>query len=130
MENPWLMAVRRSGINEGLGRISGVATASRQGEGGLPGSGIIAPRYPRDYEFVAVEDLMASDFVKEPRSRESSETHHIVLFIKKSPGPCTYARSLLVGQEPTNTVVRPVRSMPITLIGYITSSLSNDSYCS
>jgi hypothetical protein len=102
----------------------------RDMEDGLPDTRIVTPRYSRDYELVAVENLMASYLVNEPRPHESSETYHIVLFVEKSPRPCTHARPLLIGQEPAKTVVRPIKAMPITLNGYITSSLSNVSYCS
>jgi len=85
------------------------------------------PRYLRDYEFVTVENLMTSDLVSGSRSRASDETYHVVLFVEKSPTPGTHTRSLLIGQEPANTVVQPIKSIQVTLNGYITSSLSNAS---
>ena len=88
------------------------------------------PRYLPDYEFVTVENLMTSDLVSESRSRASNEAYHVVLFIEKSPTPGTHARSLLIRQEPANTGVQPVKLIPVTLNGDITSSLSSASYCS
>lgn len=85
-------------------------------------------RYLRDYEFVAVENLMAPCLVNEQRQGERNETYHIVLFVKKGPTPGTHARSLLVGQEPANAVVQPIKSILGTLNRNITSSLSSASY--
>jgi hypothetical protein len=84
-------------------------------------------RYLRDYEFVAVENLMAPDLVNESRSRESNETYHIVLFVKKGPTPGTHARSLLIGQEPANAVVQSIKSILVAPNRHITSSLSSAS---
>lgn len=57
------MAVRRSGINEGLGSVSDIAGASRHDGNGLPQSGIVCPGYLPDYEFVIVENLKVPDLV-------------------------------------------------------------------
>ena len=55
------MAAKRSEINEGLGRVS--HAAGELGWVDLPESGVILPSYLRDYEFVVVENLIASNFV-------------------------------------------------------------------
>ena len=57
------MAVRRSGINEGLGSISDTASASRDDENGLPQSGIVCSGYLPNYEFVIVENLKVPDLI-------------------------------------------------------------------
>ena len=65
--------------------------------GGIPECRIVVTRYSRDYEFVAVKNLMSPELVNESRSREPNETYNIILFVEKGPTSGTHARSLLIG---------------------------------
>lgn len=47
------------------------------------------------------------------RRCESNGTHHVVLFVEKSPTSCAHARSLLIGQKSANAVVLSVRLTPV-----------------
>lgn len=58
MVKPWLIAVKRSGIKEGLERGQRNCWCTRYDKGDRPKSGVLVPRYLRDYEFVTIKNLM------------------------------------------------------------------------